>query len=201
MRFVLALGGAAAIALVAWLRPAAPAAAPGSWSTPPATQARVTAPARAVVYVAGAVLRPGVYALAPSARVADALARAGGARGDADLVAVNLAARIHDGDEIAVPVRGAQPVPRARRSAAPRRSGRRVRTPRRATLERTLEVDINRAAAAELAALPGVGSELARRIVAFRELNGPFDDPADLLDVAGVSEHRLAHIAPYVVVR
>jgi competence protein ComEA len=74
----------------------------------------------AVVYVAGAVRHPGVYSVPAGARVGDALARAGGGRPDADLVAVNLAARLHDGDEIAVPVLGADPPLRAGASAADR---------------------------------------------------------------------------------
>lgn len=61
----------------------------------------------AVVYVAGAVRRAGVYTVPAGARVGDALTRAGGGRPEADLVAVNLAAHLRDGDEIVVPVLGA----------------------------------------------------------------------------------------------
>ena len=206
MRFVLALGAAVAVALIAWLRPAAPAAAPPSWSTAPVTQPRSAPPARAVVYVAGAVARPGVYSLPSTSRVADALARAGGARPDADMLAVNLAAHLHDGDEIAVPVRGASPPPRPRRSHGPRRAaqlhGRPPHAPvRHAAAGEPVAVDINRASAGELATLPGIGPALAQRIVAFRAQSGGFDDPEDLLDIAGITEHKLAEIAPYVFVR
>ena len=62
--------------------------------------------AQLLVYVAGAVVHPGVYALASDARARDALAKAGGATHDADLVAVNLAAHVADGDELAVPRQG-----------------------------------------------------------------------------------------------
>jgi len=70
------------------------------------------------VYVAGDVARPGVYALAPDARARDAISLAGGAKADADLVAVNLAAHVADGDEIVVPKLGEAPAaaPRGRRS-------------------------------------------------------------------------------------
>ena len=53
-------------------------------------------------------------------------------------------------------------------------------------------IDINRAAATDLEALPGVGPVLARRIVAHRETHGPFRDPADLLQVPGVGAKRFA---------
>ena len=205
MRFVLVLGAAAAVALVAWLRPAAPAAPPPSWSTAPPAPARSASLARAVVYVAGAVVRPGVYTLRTSARVVDALAQAGGARPDADLVAVNLAAPLRDGDEIAVPVRGAAPPPHPRRSSGPRRAAHHRSSAARVSSRRATQslaaVDLNRAPAAELATIPGIGPELARRIVAFRELNGPFEDPEELLDVAGISEQRLAELSPYIFVR
>jgi competence protein ComEA len=55
-------------------------------------------------------------------------------------------------------------------------------------------IDINRAAATDLQALPGVGPVLARRIVAHRETRGPFRDPADLLRVPGVGAKRFADL-------
>jgi competence protein ComEA len=51
-------------------------------------------------------------------------------------------------------------------------------------------IDINRAGATDLQALPGVGPVLARRIVTHRETHGPFRDPADLLQVPGVGAKR-----------
>ena len=55
-------------------------------------------------------------------------------------------------------------------------------------------VDINRAAAADLQALPGIGPTLARRIVAHREAHGPFRSRAELLQVPGVGAKRLARL-------
>ncbi|MDP9110995.1 MAG: SLBB domain-containing protein, partial [Candidatus Eremiobacteraeota bacterium] len=54
------------------------------------------------MYVAGAVAHPGLYRLPAGSRVGDAVALAGGLAAGADAVAVNLAARISDGDEVAV---------------------------------------------------------------------------------------------------
>ena len=48
------------------------------------------------VYVSGAVRHPGVYTLGPDDRLDDALAAAGGPTGDAQLGAMNLAARVQD---------------------------------------------------------------------------------------------------------
>lgn len=57
-------------------------------------------------------------------------------------------------------------------------------------------VDVNTAAAAELATLPGVGEVLSGRIVAYREEHGPFDAPEDLLAVEGVGNGLLCRLFP-----
>ncbi len=156
-----------------------------------------------LVYVAGAVLHPGVYALAAGARARDALAKAGGSTSDADLVAVNLAAHVADGDEIAVPRQGeARTAPRARsthRRAPAAGAGRRRRRPGRSDAPQAPDgrsVDLNAADEATLAELPGIGPTLAERIVAFRTLNGPFASVDGLADVAGITPRRLDALVP-----
>ena len=57
------------------------------------------------MHVAGAVRRPGLYRLKEGSRVADAVARAGGATAKADTAAVNLAAPLADGIQVVVPSR------------------------------------------------------------------------------------------------
>jgi competence protein ComEA len=213
MKRLLAILGAAAVAAVVLLRPVPPPATAGAWSTgspePPAGRSRRTPAPRAMVYVAGDVVRPGVYAVAPEARVRDALALAGGNRPDADLVAVNLAAHVRDGDEIVVPVRGAVPAPGARSHGRGRRAGgsRRAGSSSRHGRSHRDEpppaglVDINSAGADTLATIPGIGPGLAERIVVFRAVNGPFASVDQLLEVSGITEHRLDALLPYVVAR
>jgi competence protein ComEA len=131
----------------------------------------ITEPSTIVVHVSGAVGRPGLVTVPATARVADAIAGAGGAEVGADLGGLNLAAPLHDGDQIVVPPMGA-----ADPSAGSADRG----------------IDLNRATAAELEALPGVGPVLAGRIVAYRDLHGPFTTVEDLLDVGGIGEAKLA---------
>ncbi len=164
---------------------------------------------RVVVYVAGEVVRRGVYTLPASARAGDALAMAGGPAPDADLVAVNLAAPLSDGEEIAVPPKGAAfSTPRAERRASGeshRRSAKRGRRARRSTDGLASDdvpaqlVDLNLADENELETLPGIGPALAGRIVEFRETNGPFSSLDDLLDVGGMTQRKLDDLEPYAV--
>ncbi|HSO96731.1 MAG TPA: SLBB domain-containing protein [Acidimicrobiia bacterium] len=60
-------------------------------------------PRHVVVHVAGAVTHPGVVTLPGGDRVIDAIDTAGGARPDANLDALNLAARLRDGEQVLVP--------------------------------------------------------------------------------------------------
>ena len=62
-------------------------------------------------------------------------------------------------------------------------------------------MDVNAADADTLATVPGIGPGLAARIVAFREANGPFATVDELLDVSGITDHRLDALLPYVVAR
>jgi|GEM_PF-1788834 len=178
--------------------------------------------AAALVYVAGEVVHPGVYAVNPDARVRDALALAGGPKPGADLVAVNIAAHVADGDEIAVPKLGDAAAHSGRRPRAGTRAGggaasgtrrrdgeharrggkrRRRRAGPADGVPPAGRIDLNAADPATLATIPGIGPGLAERIVAYREANGTFATVDELLDVSGITDRRLEAIVPYVVVR
>ena len=205
----------AALAIVA-LRPAQLMVHPHVESTALLTPVPTPPPAirlhvRPLVYVAGAVVHPGVYAMPDDARARDALALAGGATRDADLVAVNLAAHVSDGDEVAVPHLGDPPAaksPVARRRAQSSGSHRRRRHSRTDTARDNADsaapaaplVDINAADADALADLPGIGPTLAERIVDFRALNGPFASIDGLADVAGITPAHLEQLEMLVTV-
>src|SRR3954452_15065421 len=90
--------------------PVASPGAPGSSERSPGDgTVRVARPpaAGSVVHVAGAVRRAGVYRLPAGARVQDAVRRAGGARRGADVNAINLAAKVVDGQQSSCPRAGA----------------------------------------------------------------------------------------------
>ena len=173
-----------------------------------------------VVYVVGAVKRPGVYRLASGTRIEAAVRAAGGTSVRADPIGVNLAQPLRDGEEIVVPERGSWTQRSSDSSticSIPRRRGRKRSSYSYEGSRRTStgliagsnlssgtggdasRVDVNRADAAELATLPGIGPHLAERIVAFRRSNGPFGRLDEMLDVNGVTEHVLDAIEPFVV--
>jgi competence protein ComEA len=133
------------------------------------------------VHVAGAVRQSGVIELPVGAIVADAIEAAGGAQPGANLDALNLASQIEDGQRIEVPAQGTDVAQET--TSGPAAGGR---------------LDLNRATAAELEKLPGIGPSLAHAIVQFRERNGPFRSVEDLLNVPGIGAARLAQLQDLV---
>jgi competence protein ComEA len=61
------------------------------------------------------------------------------------------------------------------------------------------QVDVNRADWPELALLPGIGEQLAKRIVNDRAGNGPFRDLDDLRRVRGIGPRTLDAMRPYLL--
>ena len=142
------------------------------------------------VHVAGAVRRPGLMRLPPGSRVAVALERAGGPSRRADLTAVNLAARLQDGQQIVVPARGAAAAaggaaPLAGAGAAPLAGA-------GAAAAAGGKVHLSSATVEHLDGVDGIGPTLAQRIIEYRDAHGGFRSLAELAQVEGIGEKRLA---------
>lgn len=145
----------------------------------------------AVVHVAGAVARPGLYRLSSPARVADAVHAAGGITVEADLDRVNLAAPVADGERVYVPRQG-EPAPDlvlggGGGGGPPGPAGR-----GQAADAPAQPLDLNTATVEQLDALPGIGPATARAIIEHRARHGPFRNVRQLLDVRGIGEAKLA---------
>ena len=78
---------------------------------------------------------------------------------------------------------------RAGLTASPVETARDV--PQEAFMPEPAPLDLNTASAEELAELPGIGRELARRIVAYREEHGPFETVEELMEVSGIGQGKL----------
>ena len=143
-----------------------------------------------IVDVAGWVRKPGVFEFQPGDRVIDAVERAGGARDNADLTLLNLAAPLVDGQQILVPKKGSQP------SGATTGSTGTTGTP---GTTGTL-VNINTADEAALETLNGVGPVLAASIIAYRTEHGPFTSVDQLDEVSGIGPATMEDLRSQVTV-
>ena len=143
----------------------------------PLEAVEATAPAALVVHVVGAVRRPGLYRLREGSRIADAVARAGGATRRADVSLVNLAAPVADGAQVVVPRR--TPVAAAGGGPSATPAG---------------PLHLNTATLEQLDALPGVGPSTAQKILDFREQHGAFTSIDELDAVPGIGPARLEQL-------
>jgi competence protein ComEA len=154
--------------------------------------------ADAVVYVAGAVRRPGLYHIRAGNRAADAIAQAGGLTIDADAGGINLAAHASDGDEVYVPVVGEGATHRSSAFGSRRRTRSHRGSGMASVALAPASVDVNAAEAAVLATVPGIGKSIGARIVEMRSLDGSFRSLDELLDVAGMTQTRLERARPFL---
>ena len=128
-----------------------------------------------VVDVDGEVRRPGLQRVPAGSRAGDAVRRAGGMTQHADAAAVNLAARLSDGQQVVVPRRGA-----AAAAAVPAVPGEAPAAP----------ISLSTATVAQLDTLDGIGPTIAGRIVEYRTEHGGFRSIEELKQVDGIGEKR-----------
>jgi competence protein ComEA len=151
-----------------------------------------------VVSVVGLVHKPGLVTLTSGARIADALAAAGGTLDGADLVGLNMARRVVDGEQIIVGI--AAPL------GQPTEMGSSIAgdpTPAKGPSSGTASapaglVDLNTATVEQLDALPGIGPVTAAAIIAWRDANGRFTSVDQLGDVDGIGPARLEKLRELV---
>jgi len=137
------------------------------------------------VDVKGAVVKEGVYVMAQGLRVKDVIDRAGGFLATADSNKVNLAARLMDEMVIYIPEVGEEGIDMTDSINNKNTEG---------------KININTASLEELQSLTGVGPSKAEGIISYREENGPFQKPEDLLNVSGIGNKTLDKFIEQVVV-
>lgn len=134
-----------------------------------------------LVHVAGEVGDPGVVEVPAGSRVADAIDAAGGAGEAGDLNGVNLARVVKDGERIVVAHVDDESGADGAGAVGP--DG---------------KVDVNRADAATLQEVPGIGPVTAERILSHREEHGPFTSEQQLLDVPGIGQRTLDRLVDHL---
>lgn len=143
---------------------------------PPVVAVQIAAP-EIFVDVTGAVTKPGVYTLAANSRVIDAIKAAGDSAPGADLSTINLARVLSDGEQIYVD------------ATVLNSAGKRV-----SKTVHSGPINVNRATAAQLDSLDGIGPVIAKRIIEYRKVNGPFATVEDLQKVSGIGRSKFAII-------
>jgi competence protein ComEA len=141
-----------------------------------------------VIDIKGAVELPGVYEMQSGARVHHLIDEAGGLKSEADERSINLAAPLEDGMVIYIPKVGE--VEESLITALP--------VGQEGDKEK---VNINLATSDELQSLTGIGPSKAEAIITYREENGPFKAPEDLLEVSGIGEKSFEKIKEEIIIK
>ncbi|SEH73614.1 competence protein ComEA [Mycolicibacterium rutilum] len=160
-------------------------------STSPPPDAEPAGPV--VVSVVGLVHKPGLVTLDAGARIADALSAAGGTLDGADLLGLNMARRVADGEQIVVGIAAPPGEPAAMGSSVTTDTATTANAPPAQGLDAPQggSVDLNAATLEQLDALPGIGPVTAAAIIAWRDANGRFSSVEQLGDVDGIGPARL----------
>ena len=143
---------------------------------PPIVPIQIATP-EIFIDVTGAVNTPGVYSMPANSRVIDAIKAAGNSAPGADLSTINLARVLSDGEQIYVD------------ATIINSAGVRVSKALHSAF-----ININRATAGQLDSLDGIGPVIAKRIVEYRKVNGPFTSIEDLQKVSGIGVAKFAQI-------
>ena len=140
------------------------------------------------VQVSGEVIHPGVYELENGSRIFEAIEAAGGITEDADVRTMNQATVVSDGDMIYVPAYGEAGS-----------EGSIAGTKSQSGITEDGKVNLNAASVEELMTLPGIGEAKARLIVDYRETNGRYEDPAEIMKIQGIKQGVYDRISDMVV--
>ena len=159
------------------------------------------------VYVTGEVVKPGVVYVPWEGRVGDAINQCGGLLPTADSSQVNMAATVKDGREIRVKgkaiskdgnmgSKGNQSSVEGSVASRASKTG----SPEQGKNAVGEMVNINTADVEGLKKLKGIGPAMAQRIIDYREANGSFQAPEDIMQVKGIGKAKYAKLKEQIAI-
>ncbi len=151
------------------------------------------------VYISGAIKNPDVYELTNDSRISDLIKLAGGTTEDADLEITNLSARIYDEQHIIIPKIGEPLITPEPVKNTDIEKKQKTGDDFTVTREYIAPININSATQEELETLPGVGEVTAKKIIAYRDLNGSFKDKSDIQDIDRIGEKTYEALKDYII--
>lgn len=148
------------------------------------------------VFVCGAVVNPGVYAVPEGSRLVEALEAAGGFLPEADSDYHNLARVLADGERVYILSKEET----AQLSVQEQVSGEQVQDAEKSTDTKDKRININTATVAELTSLPGIGEARAESIVEYRSKVGGFRELEEIMNISGIGEAMFEKIKDRITI-
>lgn len=141
-----------------------------------------------MVYICGEINNAGVYEISKNMRIIDLIELAGGAKAEAYLESINLAEILMDSQKVYIP---------SKLEAADYGINN-LQNESSAVTGSSKLININFAGAGDLELLPGIGPELAQRIIDYRNNTGSFKSKEDLKNVTGIGEKKFEAIKDFI---
>lgn len=140
-----------------------------------------------MVDIKGAVNKPGVYEMKQGDRIISVIEKAQGFHKDANIEVINLALLLEDEMLIYVPKVGEEQVHQVSTTTV--------------VSNDNGKININTASIEELQEIPGIGPAKARTIISYREENGKFKNPDELVQVSGIGQKTVEKMLDYIVAK
>lgn len=150
------------------------------------------------IQIIGEVVHPGVYSFTQGSRVQDAVDAAGGLLSTANTTAVNLAAKLEDGQQVTIPSQSGALTNSSSLSNPSNAPFLVLTTP---TVAAANLLNINTASLAQLDTLPGIGPTTAQKIIDYRTQHGPFQKIEDIMNVSGIGPSTFDNIKTLITVQ
>lgn len=147
------------------------------------------------IHITGQVNNPGIIELEIGSRISDAIEKAGGLTGTANLDNVNLAYSLEDGQKLYIPsieenntVYIEEGIDEAIVETTSFSGSSKI-------------ININKASETELQEIPGIGPAMAQKIINYRDENGKFKTIEDIKNVSGIGDKKFENIKEYISVK